>query len=507
MDSTLNSMTDRLLGINKVLFSISFFALGVIASSFIRIHPYVSVLFVIIAFGVISVDKIQNKKVGREVILIFLIFVSLGLGTFRYALKDFHEEVTPVSTGVVISEPEQKENSTRFVMLADNEEKLLVSTGLYSPVKYGDRIEVEGKIEKPGIIENENGREFDYAKYLSKDDIYFVMSFAEVEVISEGNGSGLKHFLFAVKSSVVSKIREIFSEPESSLLAGLIVAGKTAMPRDILDEFRRTGIIHIVVLSGYNITIIAKFIMGFFEKITIFSRVSAILPNRQWALKIATAGSVLGILLFVLMTGAEATVVRASIMVLVVVLARGVGREYEASRALIFAGFLMVVQNPKILVLDASFQLSFLATCGLIYLLPITERWLKRMPNILGRDILATTIATQIAVLPLLIYSMGEVSLVSIPANLFVLAIIPATMLIGFVSALLSYVSAIIALPFSYLTHFLLSWILGVSSFLSNLPLASVSVPVFPFWIVLIVYALLIIFVIRSKSSVQRSAN
>ncbi|OHB05583.1 MAG: hypothetical protein A3B16_01895 [Candidatus Zambryskibacteria bacterium RIFCSPLOWO2_01_FULL_45_43] len=379
--------------------------------------------------------------------------ISFGLGILRYDIKDFHEEVTPVSSGVVITEPEQKENTTRFVMLADNGEKVLISTDLYSKVSYGDKVKIEGKFSKPGIIED-----FDYAAYLSKDNIYFVMNFAEVEIISASaswrNGNVAKRNLLSLKQSIVNKMRSIFAEPESSLLAGLILAGKSALPKDVLEEFRRAGIIHIVVLSGYNITIIADFLKKIF----------------------GNAGSIVGILLFVLMTGGEATVVRAAIMVLVVIMAKSFHRPYSAPRALLSAGFLMVFHNPKILVFDASFQLSFLATCGLIYVVPKVAKHLEWITErFKAREIIATTIGTQITVLPFLIYLTREISIVSLPANILVLFFIPYVMFAGFFATLIAYISPILALPLTYLAHLILSWILFVGYFLGSLPFATTS--------------------------------
>ncbi len=299
----------------------------------------------------------------------------------------------------------------------------------------------------------------------------------------------------------MSKIKEILAEPYSSLLSGLIVSGREAMPKDILEEFRRAGIIHIVVLSGYNITIIAEFMRRLFQNLFLFARVRAVS-------QMAAGASILGIISFVLMTGAEATVVRAAIMVLTVIVAKMFGHNYSASRALLVAGFIMLLENPKILVFDPSFQLSFLATLALIYVVPIIEKYLKIVPEKWGlRVVVSTTLATQLTVLPLLIYSMGDFSLISLPANILVLLVIPPVMLIGFIATLIAYISSILALPLAYITHLLLAWILGVSSVLGSLSFASISVPLVPFWLVVLVYLLIFIFVKRSRSSLPHSAN
>src|SRR3989338_61178 len=481
-------MMGREINTNSVFVFIFGFISGILVSSFLFIPPILGVLIIFLGLVIFLVEKVWKQKVIKEVLFLSLAVLSFGLGILRYSIKDFHESLTPSSIGVVINEPEQRENTTRFVLRSDNGERVLVNTDLYSPVRYGDRVEVNGKLQEPGIIDDENsGRSFDYGKYLSKDDIYYTWNFAQVEVLSRGHGNLIKQALFRLKRSFVGKTKEILAEPYASLLSGLIVSGKETMPKDILEEFRRAGVIHIVVLSGYNITIIAEFIKTIFRSV---------------------AFSVVGIILFVIMTGAQATVVRAALMVLVVVLAKKLGRNFSASRALLVAAFLMLLHNPKILVFDPSFQLSFLATCGLIFVTPIIEKYLSRVPEKCGlRSIVSATLATQITVLPLLVYSMCNVSLVSLPANILILLFIPYTMLTGFIASLIAYAHFTLALPFSYATYLLLAWILGVTHYFGSLSFASITVPPVPWWFVVLIYFSIIIFVRRSRNFVPHSAN
>ena len=471
-----------------ILISIFSFAFGIFVSSFIFIAPVAGALFILTALAILAGEKILNGRIEKEILLVALVLLSLSLGTLRYAIKDFHDPPAggPANEGIVASEPEQRDNATRFLFKSDNGERALVSTDIYSPVQYGDRVRVEGEFETPEKFDSPSG-EFDYPTYLAKDDIYFIANFARVEIVSSGHGNKLKSALLKVKHSLIGRIKETFSEPYASLLSGLIVSGRDAMPKDILEEFRRAGIIHIVVLSGYNIALIANFMKIVFRN--------------NWL-------SIAGVLAFVVMTGAQATVVRAAIMVLAVIGAKMLRRKYSAPRALTFAGFAMLLENPKILVFDPSFQLSFLATLALIYVVPVVERYLKFVTEKWElRSTLATTVATQLTVLPLLIYSVGDFSLVSLPANMLVLLIIPYTMFLGFAAALLSYVSAFLALPLAYLAHLLLAWILFVADFLGNIPFASVAVPHVSAWIIALAYSVIVILVWRFRNSPRKSAS
>ncbi len=457
------------------------FIFGILVSSFVYIAPLFSLLMLVISVAIFISQRLYLGKVEGEIMILVLLILAFSLGALRYAIKDFHMEEMPVFTGIVVSEPEVREKNIRFVFKSDNGEKVLVSTNLYSDIKYGDEIKIDGKLEKPGIIETSDaGRPFDYGAYLSKDDIYYTMSFAQVNVISRDNGSAVKAGLLKIKGSFVNKMKSVLVEPESSLLAGLLVSGKQALPASVIDEFKRAGVVHIVVLSGYNIMIVAEF----------FKRILSFL-----SLRIASSVSIFGIILFVLMTGASATVVRAAIMALIAVSGKMFGRGYSVHRALLVAGFLMLVENPKILIFDPSFQLSMLATLAMIYVSPIVETYIVKWSVLRGlgeawemKQILSATISTQIFVLPFLLYSMGNVSVVSLISNILILVFIPYTMLVGFIATILTYASSIFALPFTYVSHLLLSWILSVAHLFGNLSWASINVSSSPIWVMLALY-------------------
>ncbi len=474
------------------------FVLAILVSSFVYISPLVAVLIFIIALGIYGVEKIYYGDVSRAVFLFIFILVSFAFGSLRYAIKDFHEPHVPTYTGVVVSEPEHKDASVRFVFEADNGERVLVSTDRLSEVAYGDNIVVEGVFKTPGVIVDEvSGREFDYGKYLSKDDIYYTSSFARVTILKTGEGSKLLSALLTLKHSFVAKIKSILPEPEASLLAGLIVAGKEALPGNVLDDFKRAGVVHIVVLSGYNVTIIAEF----------FLLVLGFLGTRRAALF-----SALGIILFTLMTGATATVVRAAIMVVALLFGRIIKRWYHPGRILLFTACLMLVWNPKDLVFNPSFQLSFLAMFALVYIVPLVkslaEKRVPAQPILSGlAEVVYITVATQITALPFLLYSVGSVSLVSLVSNILILFVVPLTMLVGFIAVMLAFISTILAWPFAFATHLLLKYILFIAHFLGNLSWANVQTSHLSWWLVLVLYLFLISIVVRLRSLLPQSAS
>jgi competence protein ComEC len=472
------------------------FVLAVCLSSFFHIPPLVSLILFVLALGLKLLGRSRASVVTSIGILAF------GLGVLRYDVKDFHELQTPTNTGVVASEPEVKGTLEKFVVQTSNGENVLVSTDRFTSVNYGDEVALEGKFERPGVIED-----FDYGAYLAKDDVYWTISYAKVALLAEttspahGQASGkslsmlsrLVLMLIQIKHIFISKINQILPEPESSLLAGLLVAGKNVLPQTILDDFQHAGVIHIVVLSGYNVTIIAEF----------FLVALGFLGKRRAALF-----SALGIIAFALMTGATATVMRAAIMVLALLLGQIIGRPYHAGRILLFTATLMLFWNPKYLIFDPSFELSFLAMLALVYVVPIVKMLAEKISPALGQasgksrsissllaEVIFVTIATQITVFPFLMYSVGNVSSVALFSNILILFFVPYTMLIGFVAVLLAFVSPYLALPLTFISHLLLYYILAVAHFFGNLSFASIAVSISGLTMILIYLFLISIFI------------
>jgi len=198
-------------------------------------------------------------------------------------------------------------------------------------------------------------------------------------------------------------------------------------------------------------------------------------------------------------------------MALVAVGGKLLNRTYNAPRALLAAAFLLILLNPKVLVFDVGFHLSFLATAGIIYLFPVANFYLAKLSFLSKlarlRELIAVTISAQLAVSPYLLYAMGNVSLVAIVTNILIVPVVPFAMMFGFIGTLLSLVSSLAAMPLAYIAHILLSWILWVSGTFGNLSLASINFPSFPLWAAVVLYLAIIIFVWRWKNSPQPAAN
>ncbi|MBU0722890.1 ComEC family competence protein [Patescibacteria group bacterium] len=493
------------------------FAFGIVFRFFIDIgilFPF----FLIVIVVLLSFLAWQKSGVFLSQLLLFIFAIfAFSFGVIRL---DFAERATHLAQplhsflnttisleGVIVHEPDERENSVKIVIAldklflnnesADIQTKILATTDFYPRWNYGDRIALTGILHAPKNFSSNQtavgGKEFNYIKYLAKDGIHYQIFKPKINLIRHNDGNWIKSKLFLWKKQFLENISRVLHEPYSALLGGLTVGAKQSLGKELLDDFRATGLIHIVVLSGYNVTIIVIILMRLFS----------FLPKRVMAIV-----GIISVGLFVMMTGAGATIVRAGIMAILIIIGRALGREINILRLLFIAGFLMILHNPYIVMFDPSFQLSFLAMLGLVLLSPFFEARLKFIPKSFGfREIVAATIATQIFVFPFLLYMIGEVSIVALIVNLLVLVFIPATMLLGFFTGMLGFASTTLSLIVALPTFILLYYEITIVKLFARFPFATLSVPQFSFCLMLSVYILygVILYYLYKRSIMQKS--
>lgn len=349
---------------------------------------------------------------------------------------------------------------------------------------YGDNVVVRGKVIAPEPFDTDTGRVFDYPGYLRVQGVSAILTYGTIQKVLPGRWS-LQRALFGIKHLFESSLERMLPEPDNSLLEGVLLGERRGLPDSLNHAFIVSSLVHVVVLSGYNISIVANAMLY----------ATSILPR---TLSYGTGGVLM--ILFAVMTGAGATTVRACIMGLIAILAQYMRRSAAAMRSLIVAAALMALWNPLVLLHDTSFILSVLATFGLITISPAVERhlqWVPRWKHFDMRAIAASTIAVQIFILPALLYFMGILSFVALPANMLALPVVPFAMLLGFFAGLMGLVHPVLGLPLALVADMLLRWMMLVANTAEALPYSSTIVAAFPAWVAVAIYIPLTWFALR----------
>ncbi len=430
---------------------------------------------------------------------LFLLCLALGAGRAVLAPHTMPEAFAALlgtkieRTGMVVADPDVRESTERILVQITegaSHMRTLVVTERFPSFEYGDVVSVSGLLTRPEPFDTDGSRTFAYDKFLAKDGVFAIIPHASIEKVGESNAFlvRVRRLLYEAKHGFARALENTLTEPQASLAEGLITGGKQGLGKTLLDAFTITGLLPIVVLSGYNVMIIADAIL-----------LSLAALPRPYRIALAT----LAIFLFVLAAGTGASAVRAGIMAGIALFAKATHRTYDALRALAFVFVLMLLVNPLLLLYDPGFQFSFAATLGLVVASSLFEIRLLWLRPRLMREVLATTLAAQLFVLPLLLYQTGNLSLVAVPANLLVLPIVPLAMaasaFAGGIALIVPPLAVFVGLP----AYALLSYIIGVAQVGASLPFAHIIIPAFPALLLIPAYVLVALLVSRLRSTPQ----
>lgn len=440
------------------------------------------------------IDSLAKQKSGCFKIYIFaLIFLLFGYGRFISSLdvegnhvSNYFGEVE--IEGCIFDEVDVRKDKIKYVLNVFSvflngqsqnvSGKVLVIADRYPVYNYGDCLRIFGVQKSIDDFYNSS-----YEEYLSRYYIYSIIDHAQIEKISENNGNIFFSLIYKFKNSVKGKLNKIFTEPYNSLMAGLLLGSRNEISKELMEKFKDVGLTHILAISGYNVALVIFIVGGF---LGFLSR------------KVKVLFLIFFIFVFVILTGASASVVRAALMGCISLIALFYGRNYFMFLSLFVSAFFMNLWNPKILVYDVSFQLSFLATFGIGVFSPLIEKYFKWVPDFFSiRESIKMTISAQVFAIPIIVLNFGNLSLVSPIANVFVLPLIPFVTIIGVLAVFFSYISAFLGNVFGFFGYLLINLMIFFVDVFSSFPLSSISLS-FGFWIIIFYYALLVKIVFKA---------
>lgn len=297
--------------------------------------------------------------------------------------------------------------------LKKGSQKFLIKIKKYQSPTIGEVCNIKGLFKMP-----ENFEDFNYQDYLINNDIYLLMEFPEMECSREENKLDLQNILVSFKQNLNRIIAENLKEPQSSLMMGIIFGQERLFSESFDGNIRMAGVSHIVAASGYNITIL----------ILAGSKLLKFIP-----LKLRLFLLLFLIWGFCILAGLSPSIVRACIMTTIALIAMILGKKNTIHVTLPLAAFVFVLVDPKI-VFNVGFQLSVVATLGLVYLQPaLSNIWKKifKKTNSFVEDTLLTTLSCTLVTLPITIYTFSTVSIWAVVANCLVLPVVESTMFLG----------------------------------------------------------------------------
>ena len=452
-------------------------------------------LFALLVLGLIIMAVFYGNKI--TIVAGFSILFFIG-GIYITSLKlselnslnldgqNFSEEA------VIVKEPEDKEKYQKIIVAPAawtsgvRKPKILVNIFDVKDYRYGDVLKVSCDLKIPENFDPD----FDYRMYLGKDGIFYECKSPKIEKTGENRGNSAYKFILAVKNKFNEKIEKSLPAPQSGLLSGLLLGGDDLLSKGWQEKFSATGMTHIVAVSGYNVTIIAEYLLlaGIFLGLW--------RPQAFWF-------AIAGIALFVFMIGLPSSAVRAGVMGGLLLWAAKNGRLANSQNAILLSAAIMLIINPLTLRWDIGFQLSFLATLGIIYFSPFFQKIAVKKFRAFGiTEILFLTLSAQIFVLPVILANFGQLSLISPLANILILPIIPISMLLGFLAVVSGFIFEPLARIISWLAYLPLKYETIVIDYLSGLKYSSVGLKLT--WLPVILWYVLLLIAVKRINRIKK---
>lgn len=471
--------------------------------------PGHSIIFSILAIGLLTGSAIFNKKFSRAAFSLFLTGVFFLISA-RYPSEHFdsshisrfnHLGREVEVKGVVIRDPQLIKDKTRFVFEVHSirvtqhieyqtRGQLLVTLRDQArvPVAYGEELILYGQIFAP---RNErNPGEFDYAKYLAYQDTYGVMHLREPSQISRtGNTDAnpiLKYFIHPIKHYVLDLNNLSLSPLSASILTGLLVGERGEIPSEVLEYFSYSGTIHILSISGLHIVFITALLFGVFS----FLRL-------RYELRIYF--TLLSLFIYMGVADFIPSVVRAGIMTGVVLL----GTLWQVRGNIInslFVSLIIILFIQPLSLFDIGLQLSFTAVLSIVLIYPRLEMLCRRFglfksggmsfsEKVLA--LLLVSIAAQIGTIPFTAYYFYKIPLIALAANVLIVPLSSFVMGLGFVSAIAGTFSFTIAQWFANVNELSILLMVKIAEWSSKIPLAYVEFYQMNLWSMLLFYLII----------------
>lgn len=413
---------------DRFFYTAAFFLIGIAAAS--TTEPFIGaapkIMFIIIA-AVLAACMLWLFH--KTCLLPFMFALILGSG-YYLAYGAYYENNSiifnkPIAIAGIVTDARHHIDSQELIL--DN--NITIYADRYPAFEYGNRIELKGAVKPPRSPLRAGTVNARYAK---------------ITPISRGNGNAIKEKLLMIRRIFEVNLKKALPHEQAAFLSGLTVGTTEEFSADFKRDMMLSGTSHLTALSGSNITIIISYITFLLQYIV---------PRRKifWP-------TILIIILFVIMTGAESSLVRAAIMGIILLAARQYERLQNARNAIIAAAFGMVLYNPHLLAFDMAFQLSFLAIMGITYIQPRLEVKIGRFKKWPVVREGCATLAAQAAVMPLLLIRAGTVALWSIIPNILISLAMPLTMLLGFLTGVLGFIAAPLALIPAFAVTILLQY-------------------------------------------------
>lgn len=388
------------------------------------------------------------------------------------------------ATAVVIKGPSEGEYNYKYTVKARTgkykNKKFIVYINKKNKklLEYGDLIEIKGEYSAPEVARNYKG--FDYSQYLKTLNIYGTIKVEESEIINKNQLSPILISINNIKEKMIDNANRNMPKRTANLLLGILIGERDNIQEDIIESFRTANLSHILAVSGAHTSYI---ILG----------ITYLISKSKTPKRIGYIITIINLLIFIIITGASYSVVRACIMAIVVIGAKICYRKENFFTSICISLIIILIQNP-FAINDIGLKLSFMGTAGIvIFNKSITNFFIKLKIKQKIAEALSVTFSAQLMIMPITILNFNTISLTFFISNILASPLLGIIIIFGFISIFISSILNPISKILFLILHIFLELLILVSKVTEKIPGSSILVKT-PNILFAIVYYILILF-------------
>lgn len=488
-----------------ILIALIGYIIGILWELYLSINIAPFAIAILCIYFVFSNKMEILKKFNITILFVFLIPTIISNSIMIYLdnryenlYKNIENEGDFIVT--IISNKTEKEYNSNYVVRVESingDDKykntkliLKISNNSSIQLKYGDKIFLKGIYSGAEIQRNYKG--FDYSQYLRTQKIFGIVTCMEnnIEILTSSNLSNIKMMANKINNKMKVNLQKTFKEKEANFLIGILLGDNKNIDEEIKEDFRNSGLYHILAVSGTHMSYIILGIVLLLNKTNISKAKKNILK-------------IMGICFFGLITNSSVSVIRAAIMAILAINAQIFFRKNDIINSICVSMIIILIDNPYSLI-NVSFQLSYGGVIGIVLL---NNRYLELLKRIKIIEKLANKISVilsaQTMIIPVMILQYNTLSCSFLIANILTAEIIGIIIIMGFLTLLISFVSIKVSSCFAIIVSVLIKIFIKIAEICAELPLSKILI-VTPSMITVILYYVVVLLSSNiSKNKIQ----
>lgn len=446
-------------------------------------------IFIFLAITIFLIIFISNKKTLTTYIFyiiictIFIIFTSLKINSYDFKYQD---KTNVKGEFLILSIKENGEYYNKYICKNKSGDKFILQIKVKENILLNvkNKIYLEGTFNLPDLNRNTGG--FNYRRYLNSQNIYGTITAKSNSIILlEKNKID---FISKIKNVIEETYKKLLPKDYAGIINGMLNGDTKNVSKEILNDFKNSGITHLLAVSGSNVAYIIIII--------------SLCSNKIFGKYLSHYIIIISIIIFIFVSGASASVARAGIMAILNIGAIIFSRKSDTLNNIFFSAVILLIINPLI-VYDVGFILSFFGTLGIVLL---SKKIILKIEKVIKIKFISetsgVTFSAQIVLLPIMAYYFNTLSIISIITNLLVVPISGFLTILGFIAVIISNINFSLGKIVSYAIYTLISFMLKVASFFSKIPFANLIVPTPKIWMIIFYYLIIYLIATENKKEI-----